>query len=75
MDNKDFYKLTLFLVAEQEKLSDNQKLQLAGMLLDGHSEEKDNEGQIVLYTGLMRNDDGEIVPFESDDELDSDYSD
>lgn len=29
----------------------------------GCSVEKDNDGQIVIYTGMMKDDDGNVIPF------------
>lgn len=35
----------------------------------------DDDGQIVIYTGLMQDDDGEIVEFDPDEDEDPDYDD
>ena len=35
--------------------------------------ETDNHGQVIIYTGLKQDDDGELVLFESDDDEDEDF--
>lgn len=48
-------------------LMDNRELAI--LLLDAcRNMEVDNDGQIVIYTGLMGSDSGELVEFEPDDE-------
>lgn len=41
--------------------------ELAAVLPAGFQIETDNHGQIIIYTGLMQDDDGELVDFEGDD--------
>ncbi len=41
---------------------------LQDILGNGFQIDKDNHGQIIIYTGLCEEDDGELVEFESDDE-------
>lgn len=45
------------------------------VLPGGFQIETDNNGQIIVYTGLKQDDDGELVPFdtEEDDEIDPDH--
>jgi hypothetical protein len=47
---------------------------LDGVLPAGYSIETDNHGQIIVYTGLTQDDDGELSPFDSeeDEEIDPD---
>lgn len=42
------------------------------LLPGGFSIETDNHGQIVVYTGLKQDDDGELLPFESEEDEDFD---
>lgn len=43
---------------------------------NGYVLEEDNHGQIVIYTGLCQDDDGELLPFDSEeaDDLDPDLA-
>lgn len=41
---------------------------LQEVLGTGYQIDTDNHGQIIIYTGLCEDDDGELVEFESDDE-------
>lgn len=43
---------------------------LQDILGNGYQIDKDNHGQIIIYTGLREEDDGELVEFESDDDDD-----
>lgn len=46
---------------------------LADILPAGFQVETDNHGQVIIYTGLSLDDDGELVDFEpSDDDEDED---
>lgn len=58
-------------MAKKIKLTDHQKKMIEFINWDG-SEETDNSGQIVIYTGMMFNDNGDIVPWVDSDENDSD---
>jgi len=42
----------------------------------GYSIETDSHGQIIIYTGLTQEDDGELSPFDSeeDEEIDDDHN-
>jgi hypothetical protein len=47
---------------------------LQEILGGGYQIDKDNHGQIIIYTGLCEEDDGgELVEFESDDDEDEDF--
>ena len=47
---------------------------LAEILPSGFQIETDNHGQIVIYTGLTRDDDGDLVDFEGEeDDEDPDF--
>ena len=37
-------------------------------LLPSYQIETDNDGQIIIYTGLTESDDGELVPFDEDED-------
>jgi hypothetical protein len=37
-------------------------------LMPGFQIETDNEGQLVVYTGLTEDEDGELLPIDEDDE-------
>lgn len=39
---------------------------------NGFSIETDNHGQIVIYTGLTQDEDGELLPFESEEDEEAD---
>lgn len=54
------------IVSESIKLSNEQKIELS-LRIFNIDKEYDNQGQIVLYTGLMDSKEG-IVPHELDDE-------
>jgi hypothetical protein len=41
---------------------------LEDILPAGFQIETDNHGQLIIYTGLAQDDDGELVDFESDEE-------
>jgi len=45
---------------------------LIDLLGDGYQIDVDNEGQIVIYTGLCENDDGELETFVSEEDLEED---
>ena len=48
---------------QKEELSSEDRLYIATQLL-GCDEAVDNDQQIILYTGLMRDGDGAVVPFQ-----------
>lgn len=60
------------LIALLQSLDAEDKLYLASQALGCNDDDTDNTGQIVLYTGLMWDKDGEVRPMkeEADDELD-----
>ena len=37
-------------------------------ILPSYQIETDNEGQIIIYSGLTESDDGELVPFDEEEE-------
>jgi hypothetical protein len=43
---------------------------LQDILGNGYQIDKDNHGQIIIYTGLCEDDDGDLIEFESDDDDD-----
>jgi hypothetical protein len=45
---------------------------LEDILPNGFSIETDNHGQIIIYTGLAQDDDGELIDFVEEDEEDED---
>lgn len=45
---------------------------LEDILPPGFQIETDNHGQIIIYTGLAQDDDGELVDFEGDEDEDED---
>lgn len=46
---------------------------LEDVLPNGFQIETDNHGQIIIYTGLRQDDDGELVDFVDEDEVDPDF--
>lgn len=46
---------------------------LAELLPVGFQIETDNHGQIIIYTGLRQDDDGELIDFEPDEDEDPDF--
>ncbi len=47
--------------------------ELANILPVGFQIETDNHGQLIIYTGLTQDEDGELSDFEPDEEEDSDF--
>lgn len=48
---------------------------LEDVLPNGFQIETDNHGQIIIYTGLMQDDDGELIDFVADDDEDEEDED
>jgi hypothetical protein len=46
---------------------------LEDLLPPGHSIETDKRGQIVILTNLRQDEDGELLPYSNDDEVDPDF--
>ncbi len=46
---------------------------LEEVLPNGFQIETDNHGQLIIYTGLRQDDDGELVDFVDEDEEDPDF--
>jgi len=46
--------------------------ELDSLFPGGFSIEADSHGQLIIYTGLTQEDDGELVPFDSEEDEDAD---
>lgn len=46
--------------------------ELEDLLPSGYSIEVDKHGQIIIFTGLIEDEDGELIPFESEADEESD---
>lgn len=56
------------LLAEGKQTAESLARKLVSIGLDGDLSEDDNQGQIVIYTGLMHGENGELVDFDPDEE-------
>ena len=55
--------LVAVAIADLQKLSPQEKFNVIDNMFGGVGIEKDNQGQIVLYTDMMHDKEGMVVPF------------